>query len=96
MPLLALGDDLAIQYIERGEQRGRAVAFVVMGHGSRASLLQRQTGLSTVQCLHLALLIAAEHQGMLGGREIQADDVFELFNELRTTRDFESRARGVA
>lgn len=40
--LLALGDDLPVEQVERGEQGGCAVAFVVVDHGSRALFLQRQ------------------------------------------------------
>lgn len=39
MALLAPGDDLPVQYIERGKLRGRAVALVVVRHGGRAALL---------------------------------------------------------
>jgi len=40
--LLALSDDLVIQYVERREQHGRAVALVVMRHRRSAPLLQWQ------------------------------------------------------
>ena len=39
---------------------------------------------------HLTLLIAAQHQRMLGRRHIQAHDVFEFFDELRVSRDLEA------
>ena len=39
--LLALADDLAIQHIECGNKRGRAIALVVIRHYRRAPLLQR-------------------------------------------------------
>jgi hypothetical protein len=38
---------------------------------------QRQQGLSTVQCLDLALLIDAQHQRVLGWHEIERDDIVE-------------------
>ena len=56
---LALTHDFAVEEVERGEQRGRAVALVVVRHGGRAPLLQRQPGLRAIQRLHLALLIHA-------------------------------------
>ena len=55
--LHVLPDDRSIQNVERREQRGRAVAFVVMGHGAGAALLYRQAGLSAVECLDLRLSI---------------------------------------
>ena len=39
-------DDGAVEDVEGGEQRRRAMAFVVVGHGSGAALLHRQTGSS--------------------------------------------------
>ncbi|MNL64237.1 hypothetical protein D3C87_1884310 [compost metagenome] len=88
--LLALGDDLAIEHVERGKQRGRAIALVIVGHGGGAPLLQRQTGLCAIQRLHLALLIAAQHQRVLGWRHVQANDGFKLLDKLRIARDLEA------
>jgi hypothetical protein len=89
VPLLALANDLAIEHVEGGEQRGGAVALVIVGHRLRPSLLQRQSRLRAVQSLHLALLIAAEHQRVFGRRQVQADDVFEFFDKVRIPRDLE-------
>jgi hypothetical protein len=55
MARLALGDDLAVEHVERGEQRGRAVALVVMGHGRRPAFLQRQPRLGAIQRLDMAV-----------------------------------------
>ena len=55
--LHAAADDRSIQDVERGEQGGRAVALVVVGHGSGAPLLHGQTRLSAVQRLDLGLLV---------------------------------------
>src|SRR5439155_13214652 len=49
----ALADDTALQYVERGEQRRRAVAFVVVGHRLAASLFYRQSTLDDVDLLDL-------------------------------------------
>ena len=87
--LLALPDDLAVQHVKRGEQRGGAIALVVVCHGGRASLLQRQPGLRTIQCLHLALFVAAQYQRMLGRRHIETDDVFERLDKPWVARHLE-------
>src|SRR5580704_13836340 len=44
MPMAAhaLADDLALQHVEGGEQRRRAVALVVMGHRSASAALHGQ------------------------------------------------------
>ena len=89
MPLLAQAKDLAVGRVQRGEQSGRAVAFVVVGHGGAASALQRQAGLGTIQSLNLALLVGAQHQRVLRRIEIQADDVFQFLGERRIVADLE-------
>ena len=57
-------DDGSVKDVEGGEQRGCAVAFVVVGHRSGAAWLHRQTRLGTVERLDLALLIDRENDGM--------------------------------
>jgi hypothetical protein len=46
---LTLGNDLAVQNIQRSEQCGSTVAFVIMSHGRGAPFLQRQPRLGTIQ-----------------------------------------------
>ena len=65
----------AVEHVERGEQGGRAVALVVVGHGAGPALLERQARLGAVERLDLmgwmapsrhrrAKLVAVEqHQG---------------------------------
>src|ERR1700751_5081536 len=66
MFLHAAPDDLALKDVDGCEQRGGAVALVVVGHSSGAPLLQRQTWLGTVERLDLALLLDRQHDGMRG------------------------------
>ena len=68
-------DDGAVKDVEGGEQRGCAVAFVVVGHRSGAAWLHRQTRLGAVERLDLALLIDRENDGMGWRIDIEADDV---------------------
>ena len=51
--LHVLADDRSIQNVERREQRGRAVPYVVMGHDAGAALLHRKAGLGAVKRLDL-------------------------------------------
>ena len=53
VPVVAHGDHFALQRIESSEQRCRAVALVVVGHGATAALLHRQARLGAVQSLNL-------------------------------------------
>ena len=46
-------DDGAVEHVEGGEQRGGAVALVVVGHGAGAALLHGQAGLGAVERLDL-------------------------------------------
>jgi hypothetical protein len=50
--------------------------------------LQRQTRLCPVQRLNLAFLINRKHDRLLWWVEIQPDNVFQLFDELRIAADF--------
>jgi hypothetical protein len=82
VPIIAHGDALAFERVQGGKQRSRFVALVIMGHGVAAALLHRQAGLGAVQSLNLALLVGAQHDGIFGRIQIQANDVFQLFLEL--------------
>lgn len=88
--LLALTNDLTVQHDECRKQRCGAVALVVVRHSLRTPLLHRRSQLRAIQRLHLAFLVAAQYQGVLGWRHVQPYDVFKLFNELRVTRDLEA------
>src|SRR5579862_7581335 len=74
MPVLwhAVTDHRAIERTQRREQGGGAVASVVMSHRAAAAGLQRQTRLSSVEGLNLALLINAEHQSFIGRVQVKA------------------------
>ena len=89
MALHALADDTPFEHVQRGEQRGRAVPLVVMRHRARASRLHRQPGLGAVERLDLALLVNRQDNGVRRRIDIKADDVPQLGNELRVTRQLE-------
>jgi hypothetical protein len=77
-----IGQDLAGGDVHRGEQVDRAVAFVVMGHGSGTARLHRQRPLNTVQCLALGLFIEAEHHCPRTWIQIQPNDISEFLLKL--------------
>src|SRR4051794_25840367 len=56
---------------------------------SSRSGLQRQARPRPVECLDLALLVDAEHDGVSGRVDIEPDDVPELRHELRIARQLE-------
>ena len=78
----ALADDPALQHVERGEQRRRAVALVVVRHRPAAAALHRQSGLGAVERLDLRFLVDRQHQRVLRRIDIEADDILHLGGEL--------------
>ena len=65
MPAHAAPDHGPIEDVERGEQRGRAVALVIVCHRSAFSGLERQAGLRAIERLDLAFFIDREHQRLV-------------------------------
>src|SRR6201993_2605938 len=82
MALHALPDHPTGGDIERGEQRRRAVALVVVGHRSGPPLLHRQSRLRAIERLDLALLIDREHERAVRRGKVEADDILDLVDKL--------------
>jgi hypothetical protein len=89
MTLHALPEDVAFEDVEGGKEGSGAVALVIVGHGSSASFLHRQAGLSAVERLNLALLVDREHDGMVRRIDVEPDDVMQLGGELRIVGELE-------
>ena len=89
MTRLAFADDDARLDVERGKQRGGAIAFVVVRHRLRPALLHRQAGLRSVERLDLALLIDAQHHRLVRRAHVETHDVGNLLLEVRIVRDLE-------
>ena len=53
----ALADHHSGQDVQRSKERGRAVAFVIVGHRARPPLFHRQGRLDPIESLDLALLV---------------------------------------
>ena len=87
--LHVLADHGAVEHVEGGKQRGRAVPLVVVGHGAEPSLLHGQAGLGAVERLDLALLVDRQHDGVGRRVDIEADDVAQLVDELRIVGQLE-------
>ena len=78
----ALADHLAGGDVERGKECRGAVALVIVGHRTGATILERQTRLRAVERLDLALLVDREHEGVVRRVEIEPDDVLDLLGEI--------------
>jgi hypothetical protein len=80
-----LPDDRAVEHVQRGEQRRRAVAHVIVGHGSSA----RQPRLRSVERLDPTFLVEAESNGVRRRIDVEPDDVAQFGDELRVFRKLE-------
>jgi hypothetical protein len=91
VPLHTAADDVAVEHVEGGEQRGVAVVLLVVRHGVAASALERQAGLGQVERLDLALFVDLEDHRMRRWIDIRADDVGQLGGEVRIVGQLELR-----
>jgi hypothetical protein len=89
MARIALADDLAGGDVERGEQRRRPVPDVVVAVPLRLAGPHREHRLGAVVCLYLGRFVDAKHHNTLGRRQIQADDVAHLGDEIGISRELE-------
>ncbi len=76
-------DNGAVEHVEGGKQRRRAVPLAVVRHSAEPAPFQGQAGLGAVERLDLALLIYRQHDGVGRWVDVEADDVLELSGELR-------------
>jgi hypothetical protein len=83
MARLALGQHCAGSDIKGVKQSGRAVADTVVGHPFDLSKAHRQHRLGAIQGLNLRFFVDRQHDGMIGGFEIQAHHVAHFFHEER-------------
>ena len=86
----AIADHVAVEHAQGREQRGGAVALVIMRHGPAAALLDRQPRLCAIQRLNLALFVYAEDDRLLRRIQIQTHHIGHLFQKLRIARELKS------
>ena len=89
MPLVALADHLPLQRLQCSEKRCSAITLVVVGHRAATTLFDRQTGLSPIQRLNLALFVHAQDDRLLRRIQVQSDHVGQFLQELGVAREFE-------
>ncbi|MCP1838491.1 hypothetical protein ACVIHI_000144 [Bradyrhizobium sp. USDA 4524] len=78
----AFADDLAPSLVEHREERGRAVARVVMAAPRGLTGAHGQHGLAAVERLNLGLLVHTQDDGMLGRGDVEADHIAHLGHEI--------------
>ena len=85
-----IADDFAVEHTESGEQGGRAVALIIVRHGSAAAFFQRKTRLGPVESLDLAFLVHTQDQRPVRGIQIQAHDIAQFLEKAFISTEFES------
>src|SRR5258706_2662046 len=86
----ALTDDFTLQDCQGREECCRPMEDIVMSEGSAPPLLERQTRLSAIQGLNLALLINTEDQALCWRIEVKANHVRQFLQELDIPRKLEA------
>jgi hypothetical protein len=85
----AAREDLAGGDVQRRKEVERTVPDVVMCAPLGLAKVHRQDRLRAFEGLDLRFLVERQHDGIRGRIHVQADDVPDLFHELRVGRDFE-------
>jgi hypothetical protein len=88
-----VSDDFALQVIQRGEESDGAVAIVIVGLSADMSFAQRQTRLTALQRLDLALLVTTEHHCLLWRIEVKTDDIPKFRLKIRIAESLKTRVR---
>src|SRR3954465_11065360 len=83
VPSVAFADNPSSRDVEGGEQRCGAVPLVVMAPSCRLAGTHRQHRLTAVQRLDLGFLVHTQNNGVLWRRDVKADNVAHLGNEVR-------------
>ena len=96
MARLALRDHCTIEDVERRKQRRGAVAKVVVSDAFDVAQPHRQHRLGALQRLDLALLVHAQHQGLVGRIEVEAHHVAHFLHEERVGGELEALGCGGA
>ena len=93
VPGITLADHPTFDDLQGGKQRRGAVSMVVVRVRATTPEFERQTGLGAIQSLNLTLLIDAQHDRVLRGRQVDPDHIGELLQKLRITGELEAFAQ---
>ena len=89
VPGKAFADDPAGGDVQSSEQRGRAMALVVVRSPGNLARTHRQHRLTAVQRLDLRLFVHTQNDGVLRRRYVKAHDIAHLGHEVRIGRELE-------
>src|SRR5215207_2446404 len=89
---VALGEHVASGHLQSREERGRAMAHVIMSTPLNLPRTHGQERLAALKGLNLTLLVDAEHHSINGRLHVKAHDGPNLFDELGILRERETLA----
>ena len=89
MASFVLREHCAGSDVQGGEQRGGAVANVIVGDPLDVTEPHGQHRLGALQGLNLAFFVHAQDHGVIGGAQVQPDDVADFFDEEGVVGEFE-------
>ena len=81
MPSAAAAGHVTGGDIEGGEQGRRAMTLVVMAAPLGLADRERQERLGAIERLHLAFLVDAQNQGVIGRAHVEPDDIAHLVDD---------------
>jgi len=90
MPWKTGADNLALQQVERGEQTGSSVSFIVMRHGAAAPLLHGQPWLRPIQRLHVRFFVHAQYDRLVRRIQVHSDYIRQLLHKTFVLGELES------
>ena len=82
--------DLARGIVQSGKQSDRSVTVVIVSLGADMTLAQGQAGLTALESLALALLIAAEQEGTIRRIKIETNHIPKLLFKGQILRKFKA------
>src|SRR2546426_8227754 len=86
----ALANDSAFQDFQSGKECRGPMADIIMSESAAATFLERQSWLSAIQGLNLALFIDTQDQALVWRIEVKAHHIRQFFQKTVIPRELES------
>lgn len=88
VPMHHLRDHVPLSDIQSSEQCRRPISSIIVCHRPQSARTHWQSGLRTIECLDLALLIATQDDHVFRRVEVKADNVTQFFLKSRVVGYF--------
>jgi len=90
MTRVTASDHRSIQHVESRKQRGRPIAFVVMGHRPATPLFHRQARLRSIKSLDLRFFVHAQHKRFIRRVQVKPHHIGQFLHKALVPGEFES------